>query len=168
MTLKTPTVENNKEEAILCCVNCIGVHPDEPITMATAMSRIKAPQQVVHAQLMKYEKKKNLYKNKSCMLCGRTYDKDGNLDETWTLTAKRVKQEFDHAGIDGVDDAMVEQVVASCIKSWKLLWKNRGTIKPADAEKMTFAGRLALIITHAQDAREKRNTLGGGKKGVIV
>ena len=155
---------------ITCCVNCIGMHPDEPITAVTVMSRIKDPAKVVHKQLMSFEKKRKegLYNNKSCMLCGRTYDAQGNLDESWDLTAKRVKAEFDSAGVYGVDDAMVKEVVASCVKSWKMLWKNRATILPADMEKMTFAGRLALIITHAQEAREKKIKLGGNKKGLIV
>jgi len=161
-------VKKQQDFGILSCINCIGVHPDETITIMTAINRIKAPITEVHRQLAKFEKKKNLYKNKSCMLCGRTYDNEGNLDESWELTAKRVKIELDCAGVTGVDDVYIKQVVSSCIKSWKMLWKNRGTIKPADAEKMTFAGRLALIITHAQEARMKRNTLGNGKKGIIA
>ena len=162
-----------RESGILCCINCIGIHPDEPITLATAISRIKSPQKVVANQLFKFEKKREagLYNDKSCMLCGRTYDRNGNHDESWELTAQRVAEEFRNAGVDGVSDSDIRKVVASCIKSWKLLWRNRATIKPADAEMMTFVGRLTLIITHAQDARIKKNTLGGGKslnKGLIV
>lgn len=157
---------------ILCCMNCVGMHPDEPITMFEVVNRIKNPSRAVAAKLMSFEKKKKtLYANKSCMLCGRTYDNNGDLDETWELTARRVKQEFDHAGISGVTDSNIKQVVASCFKSWKTLWANRGTITAQDAEKMTFAGRLALIITHAQEARQKKNTIGGGQsptKGLIV
>jgi len=157
----------NSDYGILCCINCIGIHPDETITMGTVMSRLHSPIKAAHHQFMKFKKKKEFYKNKSYMLCGRTYDANGDLDETWRLTAERVAIEFDEAGVRGVNEAYINQVVASCIKSWKILWKNRGTIKPADAEKMTFCGRLALIITHAQEARHKRNTLNGGK-GLIV
>ena len=162
------TVKEKEEYSILSCINCIGVHPDETITMMTVISRMKNPIETVHRQFAKYTKKKDLYKNKSCMLCGRTYNGNGELDETWELTAKRVKIEFDAAGVPGVDDAYIKQVVASCIKSWKILWKNRATIKPEDAEKMTFCGRLALIITHAQDSRMKRNQLNSGKKGIVT
>lgn len=163
----------NREFGILCCINCIGIHPDEPITLVTAMSRLNHPQKVVANQLMKFERKRKdgLYTNKSCMLCGRTYDQEGNLDESWELTAKRVAIEFNNAGVSGVSDSDIKKVVASCIKSWKLLWKNRATIKPTDAEMMTFVGRLTLIITHAQEARHKRDTLNDGKsldKGLIV
>lgn len=163
-----------KEEkwGIPCCVNCVGLHPDEPITMVEAMNRIHNPQKVVAAKLMTFEQKRlSLYANKSCMLCGTTYDRNGNSDETFQLTAERVAIEFRNMGIHGVNDADIKKVVATCRKSWVLLWKNRATIKPADAEKMTFAGRLALIITHAMEAREKRNTIGGGQslnKGLIL
>jgi len=154
---------------ILCCINCVGMHPDEPITSMEIMARIKDPQKTVMKQLAKFEVKRlsGLYNHKSCMLCGRTYDANGNLDVTWELTAQRVKIEFEAAGVHGVDDAMIKQVVASCIKSWKMLWGNRGTVKPEDAEKMTFCGRLALIITHAQEARHKKLTMNGGK-GIIT
>jgi len=159
----------NRDNGILCCVNCIGMHPDEPITMMTIATRLVIPEEVVAKQLMAFKNKKGLYKNKSCMLCGRTYDDNGDLDETWELTAKRVKMEFDNAGVHGVDDAYIKQVVASCIKSWKLLWRNRATItRPEQMEQMTFTGRMVLIITHAQMAREKKNTLNNGKKGLLV
>ena len=157
---------------IPCCIQCIGMHPDEPITMVEAMHRIHNPQKLVAAKLMSFEEKRlKLYKNKSCMLCGTTYDASGNPDESWKLTAQRVAIEFRNLGIHGVSDAEINQVVATCRKSWILLWKNRATIKPEDAEKMTFAGRLALIITHAMEAREKKNTVGGGQslnKGISL
>lgn len=140
------------------------MNPDEPVTMLEAMNRIYNPQKVVAAKLLSFEKKRLLlYPNKTCMLCGTTYDEAGNPDETWERTARRVKYEFENAGVHGVSDSDIKRVVATCRQSWKLLWKNRATIKPSDAEKMTFAGRLALIITHAQEAREKRNTIGGGQ-----
>lgn len=164
--------EANTKGGILCCVNCVGMHPDEPITLFQVYNRIANTSKEIVNQMKKYERKKlTLYKNKSCMLCGRTYDHNGELDETYELTARRVKIEFDMAGIPGVPDYKIKEVVAACRKSWLMLWKNRGTISAQDAEKMTFCGRLALIITHAQDARHKKNTIGGGQslnKGLNV
>ena len=162
-----------KDYGIIGCINCTGMHPDETINIMEIMNRIHKPQKVVAHKLMALEKKRKLglYNDKSCALCGRTYDKNGHLDESWELTAERVKISFDEAGVPGVTDHDIKKVVASCIKSWKILFKNRATITPRDAETMTFIGRLALIITHAQEAREKRNTLNQGKplsKGLIV
>ena len=163
----------SREYGIPNCINCTGMHPDEIINMMTVVNRIKSPQKVAANQIFQFEKKRaqGLYNNKSCMLCGRTYDHNGYLDESWELTANRVHGEFENAGIYGVSDGDVKRVVATCIKSWKMLWKNRATIKPEDAEKMTFVGRLTLIITHAQESRHKRDTLNGGKslnKGLIT
>lgn len=159
-----------KDDGILCCINCIGIHPDEPIKKLDIMNRLHKPQRVVANQLMRFEAKRKLgvYNNKSCMLCGRTYSPEGNLDESWELTKARVKEEFEHAGVDGVSDEDLNKVVASCAKSWRLLWRNRKTINPEDAEMMTFVGRLTLIITHAQEAREKRNEEKKLNKGLIV
>lgn len=157
---------------IPCCVNCIGMHPDEPITAIEIKHRLVNPQKVVAAKLMSFEKKRlAMYANKSCMLCGRSYGSDGNCDETWKMTAKRVHMEFQAVGIIGVSDKDIDRVVATCRKSWLLLWQNRGTIRPVDADKMTFCGRLALIITHALEAREKKNALGGSSslnKGLLI
>lgn len=153
----------NNKGGILCCVNCVGMHPDEPITLFQVYNRIANTSKEIVNQFKKFEDKRlTLYRNKSCMLCGRTYDNNGNPDETYELTAQRVKIEFDCAGVTGVSDYHIKQTVAACRKSWLTLWKNRGTITAQDAEKMTFCGHLALIITHAQEARIKKNTIGGG------
>ena len=158
-----------KDDGILCCINCIGVHPDETITNATITKRLHHPQKVVAIQKMKFEQKRKdgLYTNKSCMLCGRTYDKEGYLDESWELTKKRVQEEFDNAGVPGVSDEDLNKVVASCAKSWRYLWKNRAHIPPQQMEMMTFVGRLTFIISHAQEAREQKKII-MIEKGLLV
>jgi ferredoxin len=152
--------EKLRDDGITGCINCIGIHPDEVIDTATIMGRLHHPQKVVAIQRMKFEakRKSGVYNDKSCMLCGRTYDGEGNLDESWELTKQRVKQEFENAGINNLTDLELNKVVASCVKSWRFLWKHRAKIKTEQAELMTFVGRMTLILTHAQEAKENKKS----------
>lgn len=141
------------------CVNCVGMHPDRIPGLKDFALKVTAPQKDAWMQITKmkdWEVRKH-YANKSCMLCGRTYDENGNLDKTWKRTAKRVHEELQRAGIFGVDDKKIELIVARCRKSVQFLIKNRFQINPAKWERFTFAGNLALIITHAQEARVSKN-----------
>jgi len=156
-------LEQHEEKlGIPWCVNCVGWHPDKFPGLVDYARRIDRPQVdafLQYKQLDKWEIRKH-YKNKSCMLCGRTYDDNGELDKTWKITAKRVHEEFQRAGIFGVDEKKVELVVARCRKSTEFLFKNRFSINPIKWERFTFSGCLALIITHAQAARASK--LSGG------
>jgi len=138
------------------CVNCVGWHPDHVPGFQDYHTRMKDPQKDAFVILAKYKDKLDLYRNKSCVLCGRTYDHKGDLDQTWKLTAKRVKMELQNAGIFGTDDKKVELVVARCRKSVEFLFKNRFHINPKYWERFTFAGCLVTIITHAQVARNSK------------
>lgn len=155
------------------CINCVGWHPDQLPTIIDAWRRMKDPQKDAFGQHKLFEEKRlSLYRNKSCALCGRSYDDNGELDTTWKITAKRVKQEFDNAGVFGVADKQIEIVVARCRKAVEFLIKHRMYLfavcrklelqgDPDAYEKMTrytFAGTLAFIITHAQEARKSKVT----------
>jgi hypothetical protein len=80
------------------------------------------------------------------------------------LTAERVKKEFDNAGIYGVNDKFIDWTVARCRRSVTKLFELRPQILALckqqgnfDAlERMTFAGTLAMIITHAEEARKTK------------
>jgi len=147
---------DGKTYGIPWCINCCGLHPDHIPNIMDYASKMTNPQRDAIRQIAALKKPEiiNLYREKSCMLCGRTYDKAGELDETWKASAKRVKEEFDRAGIFGVDDKKIELVVARCRKSVMFLFENRFNINPLVWEKFTFAGCLALIITHSQEARK--------------
>jgi len=149
------TIELNKQNhSINHCLNCVGQHPDYFPDFSDFKKRTINPQKDVFTKVIQYKSKMHLYKNKSCQMCGRSYDGIGELDQTWKITAKRVHEELIHAGIFGVDDKKVELVVARCRKSVEFLFKNRFSLNPAHWEKFTFSGTLALIITHAQEARK--------------
>lgn len=139
------------------CVNCVGIHPDAAPDIMDYVRKMKDPGKDAMHQWQTYEKKLYLYKNKSCAMCGRTYDKNGRLDETFELTAKRVKEEFDHAGVFGVADSDIQLVVADCRKAFIYLLANRPNIQPQYWERFTFQGRLLTIICKAQDARASKN-----------
>lgn len=141
------------------CINCVGLHPDQQITKDFLRQRMANPQRSVVSQLNVLDSRKYLYVNKSCVLCGRTYDKEGELDDTWNLTAKRVKQEFDSAGITGVSDKNVELTVAKCRKSFNYLIQNRRYIPIKQWQLLTFSGQLTMIITAAQEARSGNKKL---------
>lgn len=147
---------DSRETGILCCINCIGMHPDEPVTAATIKGRLHHPQKVVAIQKMKYEEKRKLglYDNKSCMLCGRTYDGEGYLDESWELTKERVKAAYEDAGVVGLSSEDYNKIVARCAKSWRFLWKHRAKITTEQAETMTFVGRMTYILCCIQEAQE--------------
>lgn len=144
------------------CVNCVGLHPDHIPDIRDFGRKMLNAQKDVMVQISQLKKPEilGLYRDKSCQLCGRTYKLDGSLDTTWELTAKRVKQELDHAGVFAVDDQKVKLIVAKCRKSVQYLFENRMKINPAHWEKFTFSGTLVTIITHAQEGR--RSKLSGG------
>lgn len=158
-------IENDqiKEEkfGIPWCMNCVGWHPDKIPNIVDYAMKIDRPQTEAMMQLKKFndwETRKH-YKNKSCMICGRTYDEDGELDKTWEMTAKRVHEELQRVGIYGVDEAKVKLIVARCRKSTEFLIKNRFGIPIDKWERFTFSGCLALIITHAIEARKSKSGL---------
>lgn len=162
----------NPKSGIAFCMNCVGWHPDEMPTILDAYKKMRNPQKDVWSQHQKFEKKRlSVYKNKSCALCGRSYDENGELDTSWKITAQRVKQELIDAGLFGVDDEKVDLIVARCRKSVEFLFMNRMHLlavskqehangNPDAFDKMlrfTFSGALAFIITHAQAARASKN-----------
>jgi len=153
-----------KEEklGIPWCVNCVGWHPDKFPNLMDYARRIDKPQVdalLQYTKLNKWEIRQH-YKNRSCMLCGRSYDNEGELDKTWKMTARRVHEELQRAGLFGVDEKKVDLIVAKCRKSFEFLFKNRFTINPMKWERFTFGGCLALIITHAQASRASKNSGG--------
>ena len=152
---------------LLHCVNCVGLHPDEPFTKRELYNKIMHREKDLASKLMRYKKIKTiLYANKSCAMCGRSYDQNGDFDESWKITAKRVKQELDNAGLFGVPDEKVNEVVASCRKAFIFLMNNKKGMTPEQMERFTFNGRLALIITHAQEARKSKLGNANFKTGI--
>ena len=85
------------------------------------------------------------------MLCGRTYDLQGKADETWRLTAKRVKIELERAGFRSVDDKQIELLVAFGRARFLYLFEKRREIPMKEWEYLTFGGSLALAITMAEE-----------------
>lgn len=147
------------------CMNCVGWHPDQLPDLHDAIRRAHNSQKDALAQHVAFDKKRlHVYKNKSCALCGRSYKADGNLDDTWEITAKRVKGEFDNAGVFGLGDEKVKLVVAKCRKAVEILFKNRPQLlahakKTGDwmpMQRLTFSGQLTFIITVAQMERAKK------------
>lgn len=162
-------IGNSKEGGIPFCFCCVGWHPDEMPTVRDAMARAHNPNRDAWFQAQQFEKKRlTVYAHKSCATCGTTFKPDGTPDDTWDLTARRVKQEFDNAGLFAVDDQKIKLVVAKCRKAVEVLFKNRpvfvaNALQKGDwlsMEKMTFAGQLSYIIVVAQEERRRRN--GGG------
>jgi hypothetical protein len=148
------------------CLYCVGFHPDEKPTFQSLLERMIAPQKVIVRQAVLFEKKKNLYKDKCCSLCGQAFDGKGDADLTWNLTAFYVKKELEYAGVTGVGDDKVKLIVAQCRKAVKELFKHshllRGAVflkKKAAKEEMeffdrlTFSGQLNVIINAAIDGR---------------
>ena len=144
------------------CMNCVGWHPDKIPGLVDYAMKVDRPQTDVMVQLKQFDKweTRKHYKNKSCMICGRSYGEDGELDKTWDMTARRVKEELQRVGLYGVDDSKVNLIVARCRKSTEFLIKNRFGIPIDKWERFTFSGCLALIITHALEARKSK--VGGG------
>lgn len=145
-----------KKEGIRWCINCVGQHPDHQPSFKDFYDRTVNPQKDAWSKVMQYKEKAHLYKGKSCSICGRTYNKFGELEKTWVETARRVKKEMEFAGIYGVDDKKVELIVARCRKSVEFLFANRFQLNPRHWDKFTFSGTLATIITHAQEARRSK------------
>ena len=142
---------------ILHCVNCVGLHPDESVTRKEIYNRLVNNQKNIFLKLKGFERKKlTQYANKTCILCGRSYDKKGDLDDTWISTAKLVKKEFDGAGLYGIPDYKINEVVASCRKAFIYLMNNKQFMNFEQMERFTFVGRLTLIITHAIEARKSK------------
>lgn len=144
------------------CISCVGLHPDRIPNLVDYALKIDKPQVDVMLQLKKFNSPeiRKHYKNKSCMICGRTYDENGELDKTWQITAKRVKEELERVGLYGVDDAKVKLIVVRCRKSSTFLIENRFGIPIDKWERFTFSGCLALIITHAIEARKSKRSTG--------
>jgi len=166
-----------KKMGIAWCMNCCSYHPDEFPTKQEMFLRMMSPQQTVARQLKRLDKKLHLYRNMSCSLCGRSYDEHGELDTSWEITAHRVKQELDFAGIRGVDDAKIKQVVAQCRKGVNKLfemlpglqYKMRIKVNVTEQEmfqyeRLTFSGQLALIITAAEEKQSMRLVGGSSHK----
>lgn len=139
------------------CINCVGFHPSDEPALEDFWKRLTNPQKAVFQKHVQTQAVVNDYRNKSCMMCGRTYDKDGKCDETWKLTAERVKEELTHAGLFGVDDKKIEMIVAQCRKSFMTLLKYRFSIPKEKWPYMTFSGCLAYIITVAQETKREKN-----------
>jgi len=138
------------------CIACVGMHPDQKVTRTEIRFRLESMGQLLMLKHRQMRDRAHLYKDKSCICCGRTYDQNGKCDETWALTARRVKEEFDHAGIFGVDDSDINLVVAKCRKAWETLVKYKEMVPLEKWEMMTFQGQLALTIAAAQDARKSK------------
>jgi len=139
------------------CINCVGFHPSDAPSLADFWVRLHNPQRAAMQKMVQHRKVMDDYRNKSCMLCGRTYDSAGVVDDTYKMTAHRVKQELDHAGLFGVDEKQVEAIVAKCRKSFKFLLENRNSIPREKWEYLTFSGCLSYIITVAQETRRTKN-----------
>lgn len=149
----------SEHKVLMFCVNCIGLHPDELPDAKEVNLRLQSPQKLVALKKMKFEEKKlEHYANGTCTLCGRSYDEEGDLDESWNLTAKKVEESITDCDIQGVTTEYINKIVANCLKTWKLLWANRATITPEHQAMMTFSGRLAFLITKIDEDLEKRNT----------
>ena len=149
----------NEESALRYCVNCIGMHPDEEVDSKEVINRLEHPQKLVALKKMSFEAKKlEHYAGKFCTLCGRSYDVNGDLDETWKLTAKEVSNSFQELGIKGFTNEQCNRLVANCLAVWKFLWKNRATIAPQHQAIMTFSGRLNYIICKLQLDMDKRKS----------
>lgn len=151
------------------CLYCTGFHPDEKPTFKDLLERMVAPQKVIVRQAVRFEKKKNFYKDKCCSLCGQAYDKVGMPDLTWNLTAHYVKLELDHAGVTGVGDDKIKLIVAQCRKSVKELFKHSHLIRSIVFvkkkitkdemeffDRLTFSGQLNTIINAALDGRRMK------------
>lgn len=149
------------------CMNCVGFHPDELPTRTDMIERMLKPQATIIRQAARFEQKIALYRGKVCCLCGRAYRENGELDQTWELTARFVKLELEHAGIYGVGDGDVQRIVANCRKAVSELFKfvpqlqfairikrqvSRNDLEIFD--RLTFAGRLSTIVELARHGRQ--------------
>ena len=158
---------NEEKLGISWCLNCVGFHPDEFPTFKDFHNKMLNPQKDAWTRSASMKYKLGVYRNKSCAMCGRSYDNNGALDETWVLTAKRVREELIRSGIFNVDDKQVEMVVAQCRKSFTYLLENRFKINPKHWERMNFSGALTVIITSAQKARKTRLAAVNDIKGPV-
>lgn len=145
--------------SIRWCINCTGYHPNELPTMTDLIQRSTNPQKEIWRKHLQFEKKKFLYMNRVCVLCGRSYDRNGRSDETFKATAKIVADEFAAAGISGLDDKTIEAVVAQCRKAFMTLIANRKHINPYMWKTLTFSGQLEIILNEACDAKDKKKAL---------
>ena len=153
------SVEEQGKLGIPWCVSCVGWHPDKIPGMKEFSRRLTSAAHdilIASAEFKKWEIRK-LYKNKSCMLCGTTYKDDGNPDHTFKITAKRVKLELEAAGVFGVGDDKIEQIVALGRQSCKRLIRDRFKIHPSRWQYMSFSGIVATVITQAQEGRRAKN-----------
>lgn len=146
----------DQKHGIPWCINCVGFHPSDAPSLVDFHERLHNPNRAVMRKHAQHAKLIGEYKDKSCMLCGRSYDANGVLDETFKITAKRVREEFINAGLFGIDDKKIEQVVAQCRKSFTVLLANRFRIPRERWQYLTFSGQLAYIITVAQETRKTK------------
>lgn len=146
----------DEKHGIPWCINCVGFNPSDQPSLVDFWERLHNPNRAVMRKHQQHAKLLGEYRDKSCMMCGRSYDHQGNLDETWAITAKRVKDEFTNAGVFGVDDNKINQVVAQCRKSFTTLLANRFRIPKERWQYLTFSGQLAYIITVAQETKKQK------------
>lgn len=144
------TKQEDEKFGIPHCINCILFHPDDKPSIQDLKERLLIPQQVIFKKFAQLKNKLHLYANKSCMVCGRTYFSNGEFDETWVLTAKRVKEEFDRMGIFGLSEQSVNHVVAIGKMRVEYLIANRIKINPEFWGIYTFSGTVAKWITYGQ------------------
>lgn len=152
-------IGKQETKGISWCLSCVGYHPDELPTMEDLIRRSKDPAREIWRKQQQFEKKKFLYMGKVCILCGRSYDRNGHSDETFAETAKLVQAEFDAAGIIGLDQKTIEAVVAQCRKAFMTLIRHREHINPYIWKTLTFSGQLEIILNEACDAKDKKQAL---------
>lgn len=150
--------DDHQKLGIPWCLYCVGYHPDDIPTSQDLVKRSLNPQKEVWRKQQQFNQKKFLYMNRVCILCGRAYDENAKLDETYKLTAKIVKMEFDDAGIHGLDDRTIEAVVAQCRKAFLTLVQYRKELNPQVWKTMTFSGQLDIIINKALETKDKKKT----------
>jgi hypothetical protein len=120
------------------------------------LNRLLNPSRHTFTKNIQFEKKRlKDYVNKSCMLCGRSYKDDGNLDETFEITARRVAEEFSSEGFN-LNAEQVKLVVALCRKRALYLIAYRAKMTREEMESYSFAGALAMLITIAQASNTQK------------
>lgn len=171
----------NRSIGIPWCLNCVGYHPDELPTKHDLAMRLINPQKTLMSQATTFKNKSHVYRNRACAFCGRVYNPEGtwfDTDKDWDRTARLVNAELSAAGIIGVDESKTKLIVAECrravgqlmksIPQFQAIVRSGKRIHPDDLhlfETLTFSGRLALIITGAQEGRNLR--LAGHNTGKI-
>ena len=156
--------DDHQKMGIPWCLHCVGYHPDDIPTHKDLIMRSMNPQREIWRKQQQFAQKKFLYMNRVCILCGRAYDYNGKLDETYKLTAKIIKMEFEDAGLHGVDDKWIDATIAQCRKAFLTLIRYRKDIDPHLWKSLTFAGQLDIIINQALDTKDKKKSIKGSVK----